>query len=542
MKRIPAMLALLSALVFVGCGRDGPNNKHIDPKTGLTPTPTATATAEPTATATPTVSPPAAPTGLTATATSSVEILLQWSDISNETGYRVYRQSGSSWVIIKDNLAANTVAFTNSGLTALTTYVYAVAAFNAGGESSRSLPATATTTSVAPTIPAAPTTLVVASTTDTTVKLNWTDNSNNESEFHVYRDGALVSALTVATNVTTVTDTGRTPNTTYSYLVKAYNAAGESSASNTVSPKTLLSIPQAPTSLTATAYSNTQIQLHWVDNADNESGFTVYFQNGSVAKAINTANTVDTIIDGLTASTSYTFYVIARNDAGPSNASNNATATTNPNPNPLGAPYALRATPGTRMIVLEWSFDGSRTGVEFIIERWQGNYLAPGAVPDYQPLPTTVTDLTYLNTNLPDNTWYSYRVRAKRGAELSTYSNQNSGVTDCPLCVPTDPTNFTVTPRTSGGGFTFQWTDNSINELRFQIFYRVHATVEPAFEPLGSPDSTTSTTRGTVYSWIDPWATYDFTPGIHYDFRIQAEGNSGTSDGLIVENVVAPSP
>ena len=58
------------------------------------------------------------------------------------------------------------------------------------------------------------------------VALQWTDRSNNEAGFHIYRDGALVGDVTA--NTTTYIDlfTGST-TVTYSYRVSAYNAAGE---------------------------------------------------------------------------------------------------------------------------------------------------------------------------------------------------------------------------------------------------------------------------------------------------------------------------
>jgi hypothetical protein len=58
------------------------------------------------------------------------------------------------------------------------------------------------------------------------VILQWSDRSNNETGFHVYRDGSLVVDLTA--NSTSYTDnfTGSTA-VTYSYQVSAYNSAGE---------------------------------------------------------------------------------------------------------------------------------------------------------------------------------------------------------------------------------------------------------------------------------------------------------------------------
>jgi hypothetical protein len=86
--------------------------------------------------------PPTVPTGLTATAISSSQINLSWTastDNVGVTGYNVY----SSGTLIA---TTPTTAYSNSGLTASTTYTYTVAAFDAAGNTSaHSSSASATT-------------------------------------------------------------------------------------------------------------------------------------------------------------------------------------------------------------------------------------------------------------------------------------------------------------------------------------------------------------------------------------------------------------
>jgi len=78
---------------------------------------------------------PAAPSGLTATAVGATTINLAWTDNStNETGFRVDRCTGAgctNFAQVGSNLAANTVAFSDVGLTASTAYSYRVRAFGA---------------------------------------------------------------------------------------------------------------------------------------------------------------------------------------------------------------------------------------------------------------------------------------------------------------------------------------------------------------------------------------------------------------------------
>src|SRR5947209_5324064 len=73
---------------------------------------------------------------------------------------------------------------------------------------------------------------------------------------------------------TTCNDTGLTASTSYSYRVRATDAAGNLSGYSATS--TALSAappdttpPSAPTSLTAAAASATQINLSWIASTDN---------------------------------------------------------------------------------------------------------------------------------------------------------------------------------------------------------------------------------------------------------------------------------
>ena len=80
--------------------------------------------------------PPADPSGLTATAASSSQINLVWTDnADNESGFHVERSAdGSSWTEIA-TVVANVNSFSDTGLTASTTYHYQVVAYNVSGTS-----------------------------------------------------------------------------------------------------------------------------------------------------------------------------------------------------------------------------------------------------------------------------------------------------------------------------------------------------------------------------------------------------------------------
>ncbi len=189
--------------------------------------------------------PPAAPANLTATAVSSSQINLTWADSDTETGYKIERCTGvdcSSFAQIA-TVGANVTSYSNTGLTASTSYSYRVRATNTAGDSDYSNTAS-TVTLAAPALPTAPSNLTATVISRSQINLSWMDNSDNETGFRIERckgstctNFALI--VTVGANVASYSNTGLSANTTYRYRVYAYNASGNSGYSNIVKATTL---------------------------------------------------------------------------------------------------------------------------------------------------------------------------------------------------------------------------------------------------------------------------------------------------------------
>jgi cellulose 1,4-beta-cellobiosidase len=187
---------------------------------------------------------------------------------------------------------------------------------------------------VAAGIPAPPTSLA-ATPGDARVSLSW-NSSAGATSYSVKRaqtSGGPYGTIATGLSLLTFTDSTASNGTTYFYVVTASNASGESANSNEVSatPSPAPAIPAAPSALSATVISRTQINLTWTDNASNESGFIIERSaNGAAFTQIaTTAANVTAFADpGLSPNKKYNYRLRAFNAVGQSGFSNTVSAKT----------------------------------------------------------------------------------------------------------------------------------------------------------------------------------------------------------------------
>jgi hypothetical protein len=88
--------------------------------------------------------------------------------------------------------------------------------------------------------PAAPANLTATAVSTTSIRLNWTDNSNDESEFRIEQrvGNAFVDIGSAPANSTSFTITGLTPGQTATFRIRARNGNGNSGYSNEASATT----------------------------------------------------------------------------------------------------------------------------------------------------------------------------------------------------------------------------------------------------------------------------------------------------------------
>ena len=410
---------------------------------------------------------PAAPSNLTATSASASQINLSWTDnASDETGFKIERKTGATgtWSQVA-TAAANVVTYNNTGLAAATTYYYRVRSYNANGNSVYSNEASAATAPLP-----APSSLTAAAASATQINVTWKDNSTNESGFKIERKtgatGTWSQIATAAANIVSYQNTGLTASTTYYYRVRAYNSVSNSAYSNEATATTR-ALPVAPSGLTASSISPSQINLSWTDNASDETGFKIERKTGSGGTwtqiATATANVVTYNNTGLAAATTYYYRVRSYNANGNSAYSNEANAATAP----LPAPSSLTAAAASAtQINLAWR-DNSTNESGFKIER------KTGATGTWSQIATTAANIvSYQNTGLTASTTYYYRVRAYNSVSNSAYSNEASAAT---RALPVAPSNLTATSA-SASQISLAWKDNSSDESGFRVERRAVTT------------------------------------------------------------------
>ncbi len=186
-----------------------------------------------------------------------------------------------------------------------------------------------------------PTDLTASATSLTAIHLAWTDNATDETSFSIERSpngtDNWTEIATPAANTTSYDNTGLTCGTTYFYRVRSYRASGDhySPYSNVADATTVSCLPPAdPSSLTAVAASQTQIDLSWTDNSNDENDFGIERSaNGTTGWSqitTVTANTTSYQNTGLTCGNTYYYRVRAHrsSDNSYSGYSNIANATT----------------------------------------------------------------------------------------------------------------------------------------------------------------------------------------------------------------------
>jgi len=201
---------------------------------------------------------PGTPVASNVTATGAT---LTWTASTDDTGvvgYQVHRVQGTTSTLVA---SPTTTSTTLTGLAAGTSYTYVVRARDAAGNVSAASDAVTFTTTEVPaddTPPTVPGTPVASSVTTTGATLTWTastDAGSGVATYEVLRVQGTTSTLVGSPTTPTFTLTGLTPDTSYSYAVRAVDAAGNTSAASTAVTFRTLEETTTPTGTCTVTYT-----------------------------------------------------------------------------------------------------------------------------------------------------------------------------------------------------------------------------------------------------------------------------------------------
>ena len=489
---------------------------------------------------------PAAPAMAANGTITTTSVVVNWSNVGGETGYKVERKEGAggAWSQITTR-GTDVLTYTDNtpALTFNTQYYYRVRAYNASGDSVYSAEQGALTKFTSPTLSSA-----TGSATNK-IDLVWTNvagetgytiqyaacNQNTAANGGTYCSnaayyGAFGTLANVGADVTTYQHTGLATGFAYRYQIIANTTGNSSDPSSAIIAWTWMTGP----AVTITPASETSLTVSWPDIV-GETNYTLEWKQGvagtwaeragAIGMAVNTTSKLD---GSLSLSTEYCYRVKAY--SGNANGPPAVYSTDVPDKclfTPLAAPVQNAPSGiGTTQVDLSWSNVVGNTGYE--VQRCNF-YDMPN--PQNASNPTYLNNDTYWgtcttvatlaagttswqNTGLTSGYSYRYRIRDSYSGGYSAWSNAYAVTTIAPAPTLNVPTAFSTTR------LDLAWGDvhgNTSYNLEWKLRSGADCTAG-AWSALTSPAATTYAYNHT-----------GLTAGTFYCYRIRAVGPSGNS-------------
>jgi FtsP/CotA-like multicopper oxidase with cupredoxin domain len=525
--------------------------------------------------------------GALSAAVAGTGVALSWTDTSNnETAFQVLRTSpGVAYAAPLATVARTATLGTATGAavsyvdaTALAgaSYLYKVVAIRTTGVAPDIVTSSSTDsnevaiamTLVAPTgLSAVP---GVATATATPVTLTFTDTSVGETGFEIQRattdaSGQVLAAMAPLASVARTAAQGTSvnvavsysditalPGFTYSYQVRAVNATASAASAFGASAVASIGIA-APSSLSAAlgaaTATNQPVTLSWIDNASNETRYSISRTDAATGAVTVLAPVARTVAQGTAVLTPvsftdtsalvgvrYTYTVVAERLVGVTVYASASLAvdvtTTASTTAASAAPSALTANAGSGVsVALSW-LDNSSTETAFTVNRSADNgatwtllttLARTGTARTGTGTAVSFTDLTALL-----GTPYLYRVDAVVPATAPA-----TGVLALPSASVavqlglTAPSGVSVTQVATG--LQVAWIDNSNNETGFQVV-RSDASGAVSISTVASSATQKTAVGGAARSWIDTTAV----AGVTYGYVVRAVAYTGTLAAPVV--------
>jgi len=369
---------------------------------------------------------PGTPMALTASNVTSTQATLSWTPAGTTPldGFLIEQCQGVGCTTFTQIAQVSSPVYQVTGLVGLATYQFRVrSADPAGDDSEYSNIVTVNTLPIA-----GPTALTAGTPTNSQITLTWTaSTAPGVSAYLIERclGAGCTNFVQIGSALNSpYMDGGLLPQSVYQYRVRAQDSGG--GLSDYVTAGATTTTLSAPTGLSGSAVSNSQIDLSWIGvSSAGVASYLIERCSGagctsfSQIAAVSGTSYSDT---GLTPGTTYGYRVRATDPAAALSAyAPSAFVTTLV----LSAPTGLTAAAlSSSQVSLGWSASTTTPATGYIVQRCNGegcNGFAPVA---------NVTTLSYTDTGLSASTAYSYRVQATDASgDVSPDSNVASATT-----------------------------------------------------------------------------------------------------------------
>lgn len=404
----------------------------------------------------PDITPPTVPASVTATASGQAEspVTLAWAASTDDSG------SVDHYVVLRDGrvidqVPGSTTSYADSTVAAATTYHFAVAAVDRVGN--QSIASAVTTASTATTLdltpPDSPEAASSIPTSSTTAVVTWEPTEDNVAvtAYEVLRSNASTtdSAQVIATvtgTSTSWTDSGLLPASSYTYGIRAVDAAGNrgnlAGADTLTTPAAAAdtTAPSTPGSFSGTPLSGTSVSLTWGAATDDVGVVGYVLQRGSIVVSPGPTGTATNYTDtGLNPAATYTYTLYAEDAAGNLSVVPASTSVSTPDTIAPTAPLLSVGTVTSSEVDLSWTTATDNVGV------------AGYQIYDGTTMLASTTATSFALAAQPSTT-YALTVRAVDAAgNVSASSNSAALTTPAPTTYTDVPATITGDTYVKGG-------------------------------------------------------------------------------------------
>jgi pectin methylesterase-like acyl-CoA thioesterase len=476
---------------------------------------------------------PAVPTGATVSG-SGTTFTLDWADNADAdiAGYVVSRATSASGSYTKLTATPVTAStFTDTGVPAGKTPYYKITAVDLSGNSSA-----ATTVTVPDTAAPAAVRSVTVTTSTSSVKLDWSNNSESDlAGYNVYRaaaDGEFAKLTATPRTSSDYTDSTAPVGVPASYRITAVDKSGnESVLVATTGTRKDGVAPTAPTGLTA-AQSTQGFTLEWKDNTEADlAGYQVSratSSGGTYTVLATQSATEPTFTDASAPAGKTVYYKVTAVDAS-GNVSAAAAVTAVPVDTTAPAAIApITVSADTSRVKLDWASSKESDLAGYLV------YRANSADGEYiRLMATPVTSSEYSDTTSIPGTPMHYRVVAVDKSGNESLPVAATG-TRKDAIAPVTPAGLTAVARAEG--ITLDWADNTEADLAGYVVSRSTSK--------SGTYTTLTTTPVTASTFLDATAPAGIT-SYYKVTAVDVSGNGSAAvaiDAVMVDAVAPAAP